>query len=201
MRQDQVVKGALLAKHHNGKKNFKKNKQTSGENTTYKGKGKKKNQPPCEHSGKLGHPSFRCWKRPDAKCNKCNQLGHEAVICGSKQHEVNAQVVEQDDEDHIFSASIFSAKGDSECCLIDSGCTNHMSYDKTLFKDLKPTKVSKVRIGNGDYISAKGKGTIEISMSSGTKIIFDVLYVPDIDQNLLSVGQLMEKGFKVSFEH
>jgi len=32
------------------------------------------------------------------------------------------------------------------------------------------------------------------------KYISDVLYVPDIDQNLLSVGQLMEKGFKVMFE-
>jgi hypothetical protein len=32
------------------------------------------------------------------------------------------------------------------------------------------------------------------------KYISDVLYVPDIDQNLLSVGQLMEKGSKVMFE-
>jgi len=63
-----------------------------------------------------------------------------------------------------------------------------MTYDKTLFKDLKPTKVSKIRIGNGGYISAKGKGTIVISTSLGTKAISDVLYVPDIDQNLLSVG-------------
>ena len=76
-----------------------------------------------------------------------------------------------------------------------------MTYDKTLFKDLKPTNVSKVRIGNGGYITAKGKGTIAISTCSGTKIISDVLYVPDIDQNLLSVGQLIKKGFKVSFEN
>ena len=31
--------------------------------------------------------------------------------------------------------------------------------------------------------------------------ISDVLHVPDIDQNLLSIGQLIEKGFKVSFEN
>lgn len=35
---------------------------------------------------------------------------------------------------------------------------------------------------------------------AGLKYITDVLYVPDIDQNLLSVGQLVEKGFKVIFE-
>ena len=37
--------------------------------------------------------------------------------------------------------------------------------------------------------------------SSGEKLISDVLYVPEIDQNLLSVGQLLEKGFKLFFEH
>ena len=66
---------------------------------------------------------------------------------------------------------------------------------------MKPTKVSKVRIGNGGYTSTKGKGTIIISTSFSIKTISDVLYVPDIDQNLLSVGQLIEKGFKVSFEN
>jgi len=76
-----------------------------------------------------------------------------------------------------------------------------MTYDKTLFKDLKPTNVSKVRIGNGGYISTKGKGTVAISTCSSTKLISDVIYVPDIDQSLLSVSQLIKKGFKVSFEH
>ena len=55
-------------------------------------------------------------------------------------------------------------------------------------------------IRNGDHIVVKGKGTIVISTNIGTKTISDVLFVPDIDKNLLSVGQLIEKGFKVSFE-
>lgn len=63
-----------------------------------------------------------------------------------------------------------------------------MTYDITLFKELKPTGVTKVKIGNGSYIPAKGKGTIAITTNSGTKIISDILYVLDIDQNLLSVG-------------
>ncbi|RDX80674.1 hypothetical protein CR513_38740, partial [Mucuna pruriens] len=89
----------------------------------------------------------------------------------------------------------------SECWLIDSSCTNHMTYDKSLFKDLKLTNVLKVRIWNGGHIFAKGRGTIAISTSLGTKVISNVLHVLDIDQNLLSVGLLIEKGFKVSFKH
>ena len=74
-----------------------------------------------------------------------------------------------------------------------------MTHDKELFKELKSIESKKVRIGNGEYIAVKGKGTIAISSCLGTKLITDVLYVPDIDQNLLSVGQLIEKGFKVIF--
>ncbi|KAL6348578.1 hypothetical protein AAG906_016093 [Vitis piasezkii] len=81
--------------------------------------------------------------------------------------------------------------------LIDSGCTNHMTYDQGLFRELDKTTVSKVRIGNGEYISAKGKETVAIESLSGLKLIPDVLFVPNIDQNLLSVGQLLEKGFKM----
>ncbi|XP_027347951.1 cytochrome P450 90B1-like [Abrus precatorius] len=36
--------------------------------------------------------------------------------------------------------------------------------------------------------------------TEGLKYISDVLYVPNIDQNLLSVAQLVKKGFKVIFE-
>ncbi|XP_019450642.1 PREDICTED: uncharacterized protein LOC109352911 [Lupinus angustifolius] len=40
--------------------------------------------------------------------------------------------------------------------LIDSGSTNHMTYDRELFKELDKTVISKVRIGNGAYIETKG---------------------------------------------
>ena len=75
-----------------------------------------------------------------------------------------------------------------------------MTNDLNLFKKLDKTIVSKVKIGNGDFISVKGKGTVAIESLTGLKYISDVLYVPDIDQNLLSVAQLVEKGFKVIFE-
>ncbi|XP_022880897.1 uncharacterized protein LOC111398194 [Olea europaea var. sylvestris] len=49
------------------------------------------NYPPCKHCGKKGHPPYKCWERPDARCSKCNQLGHEAVICKSKNQQQEAE--------------------------------------------------------------------------------------------------------------
>jgi len=56
-----------------------------------------------------------------------------------------------------------------------------MTYDTELFKELRSSETSKVRIGNGQNIVVKGKGTIAIVSCSGIKLIFDVLYVPEID--------------------
>lgn len=144
------------------KKKNKKHQPTNGENTMKSKAGNSKgNYLPCKHYGKKGHPPFKCWRRPDAKCNKCNQLGHEAVICRSKnqQPEVEAQVVEEDVEDQLFVATCFSSSSSSECWLIDSGCTNHMTHDRELFMDLKPAHTSKLRIDNGDHSSEmKGHG-------------------------------------------
>ena len=53
-------------------------------------------------------------------------------------------------------------------------------------------------MGDGKHIVVKGKGTIAILTCSNT-IYFRWIICLEIDQNLLSVGQLIEKGFKVVF--
>jgi len=123
-------------------------------------------------------------------------------ICKSKTNlqEDEAQVADQQQEEQLFVATCFASKHSSDYWLIDSGCTNHMTNDENLFKQLDKCSVSKVRIGNGEYIPVKGKGTVAIEGNSGIKLISDVLFVPEIDQNLLSVGQLLEKGYSFVFK-
>lgn len=56
-----------------------------------------------------------------------------------------------------------------------------MTYDQDLFREIDRTTISKVRIGNGEYIPVKGKGTVAIESLTGLKLISDVLFVPKID--------------------
>jgi hypothetical protein len=74
-----------------------------------------------------------------------------------------------------------------------------MTADLSLFKDLDKSYLSKVRIGNGDFVKVEGKGAIAVETLSGTKILKNVLYVPKINQNLVSVGQLIESGYSIVF--
>jgi hypothetical protein len=48
-------------------------------------------------------------------------------------------------------------------------------------------------------VKVEGKGAIEVETMSGTKTLKNVLYVPKINQNLVSVGQLLESGYSLSF--
>ncbi|KAF7814525.1 Retrovirus-related Pol polyprotein from transposon TNT 1-94 [Senna tora] len=98
IREDGSVEGAMKAKlqlqdsKKNKKKKWKKNKSVLGvgtENYSPTSKSgavgnKKTNYPPCQHCGRTNHPHFRCWSRPDVKCNKCNQMGHIEKICKNK---------------------------------------------------------------------------------------------------------------------
>ena len=75
-----------------------------------------------------------------------------------------------------------------------------MVHDRSLFKSLDLNYSDRVRIGNGEYLKVKGKGSVTVRTPTGTKTINDVLYVPDIDVNLVSVGQLIEKKYRIEFK-
>ena len=48
-------------------------------------------------------------------------------------------------------------------------------------------------MGDGKHIAVNGKGTIIIPTCNGTKLITNVLYIPGIYQNMLSMGQLVKE--------
>jgi len=175
MRQDGAIEGALTVNHEGGWRNIcsqiKQNQQENGGVVAHNNN-KMRNYPPCKHCNKLGHPPFKCWRRPNAKCNKCNQLRHEAVICKNQSEQQDVNQSEQQDVDAQFANEekdvLFVATGSSNnissaSWLIDSGCTNHMTYNKKNLKELKPSKISKVKIGHGGHISVKGIATIVVT--------------------------------------
>ncbi|KAG8481821.1 hypothetical protein CXB51_027173 [Gossypium anomalum] len=208
-RQEEHSEGAFQAKaressnsNQKGKKPWLEKKDKSRRDSS------RRSYPPCTHCKRTTHSEKFCWRRPDVQCWKCKQFGHVEKLCRNKgkapTHQDQAQVVEDvpAQEEHVFSASCFSTTSRAKCSwLVDSGCSHHMAADVSLFKELDRSFSSRIRIGNGSLIEARGKGDVLISSSSGNKLISDVLYVPDIDQNLLSVGQLVEKGYSLIFKN
>ncbi|MFS7905051.1 putative RNA-directed DNA polymerase [Helianthus anomalus] len=92
------------------------------------------------------------------------------------------------DEIIQWMANMGARLGDDGNWIVDSGCTEHITYLLNLFHgNLKTTHELPVRIPNGDFIPVKGKGSS--TLPNGTEIR-DVLYIPDFTCNLLSISRL-----------
>ena len=101
-------------------------------------------------------------------------------------------------DEACYSSTSCSNDAESQWFL-DNGYTNHMATNKSIFVNMKDVD-SKVRLGNGAFVDVKRKGTIGVQTKKGSRFICGVLYVPDLDPSLLSVGQLVENGYSLHFE-
>ncbi|SGY28204.1 BQ5605_C083g12992 [Microbotryum silenes-dioicae] len=82
--------------------------------------------------------------------------------------------------------------------LLDSGANRHMANDSTLFSSLRPFTGPHVA-GVAGSLPSTGCGSVRLSTSAGPVVATDVLLVPSLPCNLLSVRRLDRLGFTVSF--
>ncbi|MCO5603740.1 hypothetical protein L7F22_057892 [Adiantum nelumboides] len=84
----------------------------------------------------------------------------------------------------------------------DSGASKHITSRKDLFSSLDAAPAGKkVTCANNASYPIKGVGKILITNSDGSDLCLpDVLYVPGIKKNLLSVSSLAKNGLRVIFE-
>ena len=97
----------------------------------------------------------------NTQCRNCQQFGHLQKFC---KNPVAARQVYIVDATENKEEQLFMAMVEQECnltevrtstWLIDSGCTNHMSADLSIFKNLDRNYVSKVRVANGEYVPSE----------------------------------------------
>ena len=85
-----------------------------------------------------------------------------------------------------------------DTCLwyLDSGCSRHMTRDRSLFKVFESKKGGNVTFGDRSKSQIKGKGIIfQPSLSD----ITNILYVKGLKVNLLSISQICDQDFMVLF--
>ncbi|KAL0415733.1 UNVERIFIED_CONTAM: hypothetical protein Slati_3405200 [Sesamum latifolium] len=135
MRQESVVERALPAKHQENVRNNKK-------------KFFKRNQNP---TGELANNKAGVKKGSYPPCRHCNRKGHPPLNAGKDQTPSAPNVTK-------WGMKLES----NESWLINSGCTNHMTHDKELSRDLKPTNITKVRIAMEITFLSKERGLLRL---------------------------------------
>nr|GEV01064.1 retrovirus-related Pol polyprotein from transposon TNT 1-94 [Tanacetum cinerariifolium] len=185
------------------------NKGSTSQNSS--SKSKKGTFPPCNICQNTNHQKADCWfkDKPNFKCNFCNKFGHLEKCCRVKKACNNTQGVQQAnvseedqvDDEHLFMVPHLDKHPDSLTWLMDSGCTRHMIPERSFFISLNTKDNPRVKLGDGRYTRAKGRGTIAINTKKGTKYIFRVLYVSELDRSMLSVPQMIKNDYGVNFKN
>lgn len=110
-----------------------------------------------------------------------------------------------DESDAFVICRALSASATTSNWIVDSGATCHMCGNSKLFDSLQcleqPIEVS---LGGGYVLQATGRGNIPLKMNLlGGKSrhcrLYDVLHVPELSYNLLSVSKAAENGKTTEF--
>lgn len=90
---------------------------------------------------------------------------------------------------------------ESNIWYLDNGASNHMTGFKAKFTKLDESITGQVRFGDGSTIKIEGKGTVMMKCKNGEeRALHEVYYIPNLCNNIISLGQMSEDGNKVEMK-
>jgi hypothetical protein len=163
---------------------------------TFEHKMKDMSKVQCFRCDKYGHyvKKFPTWKK-GKKYASISNVDLEPPYRKSRNARMN-------DEEFLFISSLSSMVPTSNYVwLIDSGASIHMTrYREHLIYLVEKESCLHVVLGDDARYTMKGVGSTYLQLDSGTPLhLSDVLFVPGMRRNLVSILSLENKGYKVSF--
>jgi hypothetical protein len=143
------------------------------------------------------------------KCFACNKMGHYVGQCPNKKKKKQGGTVASAEEDEFASqferemsllVSLSTVETPSSVWYIDSGASKHMFSVREHFTDLTESGIKlEIVLRNNTIVKAAGHGTVSFQRELRPPMVFrDVLYVPGLKKNLISVSTIQDRGFEVT---
>jgi len=183
----------LLAEESRGKEEEHEISFKSVEKKFYKKRFQNGNNVKCFRCGFNGHFARDCHNVGSSRSKQCS-------ICKKTNHMEKNCFFRKDKNGDGTKMSFLTEREELRGIkhtnfIVDSGSSCHMASDNTLFSKLTINK-SKIMVAKkNESMQAEGKGEIE----SEKCILKNVLYVPELTRNLLSVHAVTENGGEVIF--
>lgn len=141
--------------------------------------------------------------KKDIQCYNFHKWGHYASECRSKRFQRNKGDEAQFDHNDCYDSNevflLATIKTDDEHnreLYLDTRCSNHMTCKKSWFSELDDSISEKTRFANNSIVCVKRTSKVLIHRKDGKKAsITDVLYVPNMRSNLISIGQLLQNVY------
>lgn len=150
-------------------------------------------------------------------CYNCHGRGHSIADCPSRPA-VRSEIVKVNESMNkmpesakmsrlrkYYSTSLKSLNHEKSIWLADSGASDHMSCDKIFFENLTLGVYGKITIANGESLKAEGIGTVKLTVGEHENpvelTLKDVLYIPTLSTNLLSIRKITQNKLRVLFDN
>lgn len=146
----------------------------------------------CSCCDKKGHIARSCPNYKEGKPGKTEDKMANKKKAGSVQTEVVYKV---------FCSKTKNREASLRRWLLDSGASDHMTPFVELLDGFSDEDGGGVYLVDGRKVPAKGKGQVYSNLKNeygGTKIkLTNVLYVPNLEDNFMSLRRIEEKGMKI----
>ena len=139
--------------------------------------------------------------KPRGKCFYCQKEGHWKRDCYKRKSEEGKNIrspMEGNDTGLAFTAKGNELSGkESVAWIVDSGASQHLSSTRKLFIEGTYEAITPkgIEIADRSRIQAVGRGDIRI----GELHLSNVLFVPQLGGNLLSVARAIDSGYNIQF--
>ena len=136
--------------------------------------------------------------KKDVKCYHCGKTGHMKRDCYKWQAQ-NAQQGSSKPVYHAGTALVAPRHVNVGCWILDSGASQHMTGNKDILENYEElaTPVS-ITWGDGHVAHGVGRGTAVLLAKSKMPVTLrEVLYVPSLAYNLLSISKATSAGATV----
>ncbi|KAJ9557264.1 LOW QUALITY PROTEIN: hypothetical protein OSB04_011878 [Centaurea solstitialis] len=128
-----------------------------------------------------------------AKCYNCGDTSHFAKDCSSDKIDRKSALPSSSEPKGPKAKWVIKPH---KTWYLDSGCSRHMTENKSLLLNYVSEKGPSVTFGDDAKGITKGYGTL----SNGIITFNKVAYVEGLMDNLLSISQLCDLGYKVIFD-
>ena len=137
--------------------------------------------------------------KQDKTCWICGSDGHWKLDCPERKktsHSLNlgnsANVAKDLSGPIALTVSLIVSH---EEWVLESGCTFHITQRMDLLSEFVEFEGNKVMMGKNSFCIVRGMGKITIDNKDGSSVtLSEVRYIPEVERNLISYGQLEQSG-------